>query len=134
MKKLLSLLALLALPVLLLLSASARAADVTEGFPPGTEITLVASADGIPAPTFQWFKNGVALEGATTEILKLASITTNDVGRYTVVATNVAGTATSEGYNLQIWVPPSVPTIRVTAKKPTDVTLSVPKGVKVVYQ
>lgn len=131
MKKLSLLLSSVLLLVLLPLSASA--ADTNEGFPAGTTLTFEASSDGVPPATFEWFRDGVKIaDGATFTIAALAPA---NAGRYTVKATNPAGSATSvDGYVLQVFVAPSPPTFKVTAKKPTDVTLSVPKGVKVVYQ
>lgn len=59
-------------------------------------VTFAAAATGTPAPTFQWLKNGVALSGATNASLSLQSVTTNDAARYSVVATNSAGTVISD--------------------------------------
>ena len=61
----------------------------------GVSVTLSGAASGTPAPTYQWFRNGVAVGGWTNATLTLGSVTTNDSGSYVVVATNVAGTATS---------------------------------------
>jgi hypothetical protein len=126
---LLALFAFAAAPV----SSSALAADTTEGFPLGTSLTFEATSDGIPAPTFEWFKDGVKVaDGASFTIPSLSAA---NVGRYTVTATNAAGsTASVDGYVLQLFTAPSAPTIKVTAKKPTDVTVSVPKGTRVVVQ
>lgn len=131
MKKLSPLLALLALVFLFLLPL-ARAVDTTEGLPPGTALTLEASSDGTPVPTFEWFKDGAKIADGKTLII--ASIAAVNAGRYTVRATNEAGSANSEGYVLQVYVAPSPPTIKITAKRPADVTVSVPFGTKVVTQ
>ena len=90
-------------------------ADVgtSESFPPGTSITLKASSDGNPAPTFQWKKDGVAINGATTDTLNLTTGETV-IGAYTVTATNVVGSATSPAYVLSLQSAPSNVTITVT--------------------
>jgi hypothetical protein len=59
----------------------------------GTSATFRATAIGTPAPTYQWQKDGAAIAGATTPTLTVASTTLADAGRYTIVATNAAGTA-----------------------------------------
>lgn len=61
----------------------------------GTSTTLSAAASGVPAPTVQWFKNGVAVTGATSPNLTISSVATGDAGGYNAVFTNAAGTVTS---------------------------------------
>lgn len=61
----------------------------------GTGVTLRGSAIGTPAPSYQWQKDGVTLSGATTPTLTLATTTLADAGRYTLTATNAAGTASA---------------------------------------
>jgi hypothetical protein len=62
----------------------------------GASVTLSATATGTPAPTYQWRLNGVNITGATTASLTLSNLQVSDAGVYTVTATNVAGTATSQ--------------------------------------
>lgn len=62
----------------------------------GTGATLRASAIGTPAPTYQWTRNGEAIPGATAATLSLANVTLADAARYSVTATNLAGTATAD--------------------------------------
>lgn len=66
-----------------------------DSVPVGGSVTLLATADGSPAPTFQWRKNGTAISGATGQTYTIASATLADAGTYTVVATNTVGSATS---------------------------------------
>lgn len=61
----------------------------------GNTVTLTASATGVPTATYQWRKNGVPLAGATSSTLTLANVQGGDAGNYDVVATNSAGTITS---------------------------------------
>src|SRR6188768_3167926 len=61
----------------------------------GANVTLIASADGSPAPTFQWRKNGTAIVGATNQTLSFSGVTASDAGTYQVVATNEVGSAVS---------------------------------------
>ncbi|HVT83237.1 MAG TPA: pectinesterase family protein [Phycisphaerae bacterium] len=59
----------------------------------GEKVILTAVAVGIPAPRFQWSKDGVAIGGAEASSL---AIQQDDLGKYTVIAINAAGAATSE--------------------------------------
>jgi len=68
----------------------------------GDTITLEAAAIGQPAPSYQWRKNGVDLPGENTPRLTLANIGVADIGIYTVVATNSAGSTVSERAALSV--------------------------------
>jgi hypothetical protein len=68
-----------------------------DSVPVGGSVTLLATADGSPAPTFQWRKNGTNISGATGQTYTITSATLADAGTYTVVATNTLGSATSAG-------------------------------------
>ena len=51
--------------------------------------------------SFQWSKNGTPIAGATSDILTLDSVSSNDSGRYAVAVTNSAGSVVSrDGYLL----------------------------------
>jgi hypothetical protein len=54
----------------------------------GSSVTLTAHAVGYPEPTYQWFKNGVSIQGQTGGTLVLASAQLTDIGSYSVTATN----------------------------------------------
>src|SRR5687767_6085535 len=73
----------------------------------GSNVTFIASADGSPAPTFQWRKNGNAIAGATNAILSFNAVTTADAGAYQVVATNEAGSAVSPDETLVVETTPT---------------------------
>lgn len=68
----------------------------------GANVTFTVAADGAPAPTLQWRKNGTALTGQTSATLTLPNVQTADAGAYTCVATNSAGTATSNAATLTV--------------------------------
>lgn|GEM_PF-2165501 len=77
----------------------------------GTPVTLTAAANGSPAPTYQWKKNAVNISGATSASLSFGSVAVSDAGSYTVVATNSAGSATSNAATLTVNVPAVAPSI-----------------------
>lgn len=69
----------------------------------GGSVTFSASAAGSPAPTYQWLRNGSTISGATSSSLTLNNLSAADAGTYSVVATNSAGSATSQGATLQLF-------------------------------
>lgn len=68
----------------------------------GATVTLSAGASGQPTPALQWRKDGVAIGGATGSSLTLGNVSTADNATYTLVATNLAGTAVSNGATLTV--------------------------------
>jgi hypothetical protein len=67
-----------------------------------TNVSFTATASGSPAPSFQWKKNGVKIDGATQATLSLTNVAKSDGGLYSVDATNVAGWVSSNGANLTV--------------------------------
>ena len=68
----------------------------------GGSVTFTSAASGSPAPTYQWSKDGTPIAGATSASFTKASVAAGDAGTYTVVATNSAGSATSNGAVLTV--------------------------------
>ncbi len=62
---------------------------------PGTSVTFSVSVQGTAPFTYQWTKNDVAISGASTGTLTLASAQLTDSGTYRVTVTNDFGSATS---------------------------------------
>lgn len=61
----------------------------------GGALVLRVQASGLPAPTFQWFRNGAAIADATSMELRLTNLTPADAGAYTVRVSNPGGTILS---------------------------------------
>ncbi len=68
----------------------------------GNNVTFTAAVTGVPAPTLQWHRNGVAISGAVSNTLTLVAVRAADAARYDVVATNALGTATSDAATLTV--------------------------------
>jgi hypothetical protein len=85
----------------------------------GSPASFTTVVTGSPTPTLQWFKNSVAVPGATTELLTFASAALADAGSYTLVATNSLGTATSNTVTLTVTAAPAITT------QPTSRTVAV---------
>jgi hypothetical protein len=65
-------------------------------------VSFVASATGIPDPGYQWYKGASAISGATNATFTIANVQFSDAGSYSVVASNIAGTATSSSATLTV--------------------------------
>jgi hypothetical protein len=61
----------------------------------GDSWTLSAMVTGPMPITYQWYKNGAGVAGATDMSLALTNMITADAGNYVLVAANMAGSATS---------------------------------------
>lgn len=81
-----------------LTSVAAETATVA----PGARVRFQASAEGTPAPVFQWRKNGAAIAGVTGALFTIESATASDAASYRVTATNVAGSADSPEIVLEV--------------------------------
>ena len=110
-------------------SATSAAAALTVLVPPaittapastsvvqGNPVSFSATAAGTAPLSFQWLKNGAAIPGAVSNVLTLSAVSTNDAANYSVVVTNIAGSAASSSAALTVLVPPTITT------QPADIT------------
>jgi alpha-tubulin suppressor-like RCC1 family protein len=81
----------------------------------GTNATFTADVAGDLPITYQWRLNGTALSddgihiiGSTTTTLAISNAQSADTGSYTLLASNVVGTATSSAANLSLVVAPAI--------------------------
>lgn len=68
----------------------------------GHGVTFAVVANGVPDVTYQWSKNGTAIQGATAASLTIPAVQSTDAGSYSVVVTNRAGSATSRAATLRV--------------------------------
>ncbi len=69
----------------------------------GASVTLSVAATGSPAPTsYQWYRNGAALSGATAASYTIAAAASADAGSYTCIVGNGISTATSSAAVLTV--------------------------------
>ena len=61
----------------------------------GDSVSFKCSADGGPDNTFYWRHNGEVLANETMSFLNVSAVTTDDLGLYTCVVTNIAGSGSS---------------------------------------
>lgn len=76
----------------------------------GTNVSFTVAASGSPAPTLQWKKGTTTLTGQTGTTLTLNNVQSADAGSYTCVATNTAGSATSNTATLTVDTAPGFTT------------------------
>ncbi|KAI7799480.1 hemicentin-1 isoform X1 [Triplophysa rosa] len=76
-------------------------------------LTLECEAQAVPTPTLVWYKDGQMLKGdghiaitANGRIVQIKHTQVSDTGRYTCVATNIAG-EDEKDFDVNIQVPPS---------------------------
>jgi hypothetical protein len=60
----------------------------TQTVTPGSNVTFTTVATGSPTPTFQWYKDNVAISGQTAATLSLTNVQAANAGSYTVLAIN----------------------------------------------
>jgi pectate lyase/pectin methylesterase-like acyl-CoA thioesterase len=77
----------------------------------GDNVTFTVAATGFPAPTYQWQKNGTAIQGANAATLTLTNVQLTDAGTFTVAVSNSQGSVTSNPATLQVNPPVSAPVI-----------------------
>ncbi|HUL54687.1 MAG TPA: immunoglobulin domain-containing protein, partial [Opitutaceae bacterium] len=75
----------------------------------GASAMMAVTAAGAPEPTYQWYRNGHTLGGATGNTLTIASAQAADAGDYTVVVTNSLGSVTSTKATLTVAAAPIPP-------------------------
>lgn len=83
-------------------------APLSQNVDPGAMATFAAAISSVTAPTFQWFKDEVAIPGATGATLNINAVTAADLGSYYVIVTNAAGATESVAATLAFSGPPSI--------------------------
>ena len=79
---------------------------------PGGGASFAVTASG--SPTYQWKLNGTPISGATSATLTLTNVVTANAGTYTVTATNIGGSATSNPATLTVLANPVANEIATT--------------------
>jgi hypothetical protein len=68
----------------------------------GSNVSFTVSASGTAPLTYQWLKNGSGVAGATNATFVILNAQPADAGQYSAVASNSAGTATSNPATLTV--------------------------------
>lgn len=96
----------------------------------GTNVTFTVAVSGTMPLSYQWRLNGANISGATSAVLTLTGVATNQSGAYSCFVSNLAGTATSSAATLTVNPLPVPPTITLqpvsqTVTAGANVTFSV---------
>jgi hypothetical protein len=106
------------LPLVLLASQSFSA---TVSGLTGQSATFSASASGTAPFSYQWYKNGAAISGATSSSYAISALATTDSADYSVKVSNTAGSALSTATTLSVSAPVIAPSI---TSQPASQTLA----------
>jgi hypothetical protein len=68
----------------------------------GQKATLSVDVAAVPAPKFQWQKNGTNIDAAMSATLTIDTVRPADAGRYTVLTSNAAGQLTSYSAAIEV--------------------------------
>ncbi len=84
-------------PVTIVMQPAPRTAFV------GDTVSFSVIAQGAPPPSYQWFKDGAPIAGATAATLTLTNVGFDSAGSYSVVVTNPSGSVTSAPATLAVF-------------------------------
>ncbi len=87
----------------------------------GSNATFSVTATGDAPLAYQWRFGGTNIPGATSNVLVLTAVVTNQAGNYSVVVTNLYGSVTSSNALLTVRVPPFI----ITQPSPANQTVVV---------
>ncbi len=87
----------------------------------GNSVTLNAPAYGMPPLSFQWSFNNAPIPGATNAMLSLTNVQANMIGSYSLLVTNLYGSATGVVANV------TFPAL-ISWQTPADIVYGTPLG------
>lgn len=76
---------------------------------PGQTAFFAVGASGSGTLSYQWYREGVAISGATQPVLTLAALASADAGNYSVTVGNAQGTVSSNNAGLVVLPAPGAP-------------------------
>lgn len=71
----------------------------------GRDLVLSVEVEGSAPISYQWQKDGVEIAGAIEPVLEIQEIGSSESGLYTLTASNVAGTVTSDPISVAVGLP-----------------------------
>ncbi|HKQ36561.1 MAG TPA: DNRLRE domain-containing protein [Verrucomicrobiae bacterium] len=86
----------------------------------GTSSNLVVTVQAAPCATYQWYKNGAPISGATAASYTIANMDSSQAGTYFLRVVNAVGTTDSPNFNVTFDQDTTPPTVRGASFSPTD--------------
>lgn len=96
----------------------------------GASFSVTVSAKGTKPFTYQWRKDGIAVENATNAVIELANPQPVDSGKYTVVAQNAAGGVESAPVLIRVSPKPS---LSIQSRNSGKLAIAVPTCLGLTY-
>ncbi len=97
---------------------SVTTGDVSQAINEGGSLVLTATPSGLPPFSYQWFKDGEPIDGATGSSLEISNVNASTTGSYTVQVSNAGGTATSPPTTVNVTLKPTLPGDSSTVNAP----------------
>jgi len=107
-----------------LIPANIVGQPVAQSVEPGANVSLSVVATSSSPISYQWRKNGIPINGATSSVLSLANVQPSDDAIYSVVLTDAVGPITSDAVRVTVLVNPTI----LTPAPRTAVTQTIPEG------
>ena len=98
-----------------------QAQPISQSASAGQDVVFSVGAFGLPAPAYQWLKDGLAITGATNATLVLPAVQATTAGNYSVVVSNSIGSVTSAAAALTVVAGAGAPVITTQPVSQTGV-------------
>ena len=90
----------------------------------GSDAAFAIAARGTEALSYQWRKDGVAINGANSPVLRLPAVSAGQAGAYSVAVSNGAGTALSNAATLTVSAGTAAPVAPSILTQPVSVLVN----------
>ena len=107
---------------------------VSQHLAPGATLVLEVGAEGAPPLEYQWYFNGLILDGMTNRVLELQGMEPFWAGRYQAIVRNAAGAAPSAAADVRIEPFFRFERLALRSDGAVEIGLTMPFGTRYVVQ